>query len=89
MERVEAMVSGKVQVVMYRDFARQSARALSITGEVKNLADGRVQVIAEGERANLEALIKKLKEGPVLARVDGIDVTWHVATGAYADFSIV
>ena len=49
-ERLEAIVSGRVQMVMYRDFTARFARRLGLVGEVKNLSDGTVRVIAEGSR---------------------------------------
>lgn len=88
MERLTALVSGKVQMVMYRDFAARNARALNLIGEVRNLQDGRVAVTAEGPRANLEALVAKLRKGPWLARVDAVDASWSPATGEYSGFSI-
>ena len=88
MERIEVIVSGRVQMVMYRDFAQRKARGLRILGEVMNLPDGTVRVIAEGERSQLERYVEKLKKGPLLADVAGVSVTWHPATGMYTKFSI-
>lgn len=86
--RIEAIVSGRVQMVMYRDFATRKARGLKLTGEVTNLKDGRVRVIAEGPRVNLERYIKKLHEGPFLARVESVSVSWSSSGGEYSTFSI-
>src|SRR5262249_129174 len=61
MERLEALVSGHVQGVMFRDFARRLARARGIAGEAENLPDDTLRVIAEGDRASLEALLDKLR----------------------------
>lgn len=88
MERIEAIVSGRVQMVMFRDFAERKARGLKIVGEVMNLTDGTVRVVAEGEREKLERYIKKLWHGPLLARVEDVSVSWLPATGAYKKFSI-
>lgn len=84
----KAIVSGRVQIVMYRDFTRRNARSLGIVGEVRNLPDGTVSVIAEGEKKDLDALILRLKAGSLLARVDDVAVTWCEPTGAFAGFSI-
>jgi acylphosphatase len=62
-ERMEAIVSGRVQGVMYRDFVQRKASGLKIAGEVQNLADGTVRVLAEGEHASLEKLFSKIKRG--------------------------
>lgn len=88
-ERIEAVVEGRVQLVMYRDFACRKARALRLVGNVKNLPDGTVSVIAEGPREVLRAYIEKLRGGPILASVDNVAVSWFPATGDYTSFDIV
>ena len=65
-------VSGIVQGVGYRFFARRAAAALGITGYVKNLMDGRVEVYAIGTLEQLRALRKELKRGPSAASVDEV-----------------
>ena len=87
-ERLEAIVSGRVQLVMYRDFAQRKARGLKLVGEVENLPDGTVRVIAEGPRDSLERYLEKLKGGPLLARVEHVAPTWRSAVGGYKDFLI-
>jgi len=88
-ERLEAIVSGRVQMVMYRDFAQRKARGLKLTGEVQNLRDGTVRVAAEGTRETLERYLTKLHGGPLLARVEAVAPTWTTATGSYRSFEIV
>lgn len=83
-----AIVNGRVQLVMYRDFVQRKASALGITGEVRNLTDGEVEVLAEGERSKLEKLIEVLKQGPMLARVDSVAIEWQEPTGSFSGFSI-
>lgn len=87
-ERLEAIVSGRVQLVMYRDFVQRKARGLSLTGFVRNLPDGTVQVIAEGPRGNLEKLLERLKKGSLLAHVKEVAPSWGPATGALQSFII-
>lgn len=87
-KRIEAIVSGKVQMVMYRDFAQRMAWLLKLKGEVQNLKDGTVRVVAEGREDALERYIQKLHRGPLLARVDGVEVVWSEAAGGYEKFSI-
>lgn len=89
MERLEAVSYGRVQLVMYRDFVQRKARALGLCGEVKNLKDGTVSIIAEGERERLEQLVEKLKRGPLLARVDEVKYSFESATGTHKNFVIV
>jgi acylphosphatase len=88
MERLEAIVSGRVQNVMYRDFAMRMARRRKLSGEVTNLPDGTVRVIAEGTRPELESLLARLHDGPLLADVKGVEPRWLSATGEYRSFDI-
>lgn len=83
-----AIVSGRVQMVMYRDFASRKAHALGVFGTVKNLSDGTVEVVAEGKKEVLESFIEKLKSGPVLARVDDVSVSWQQPSGTFSSFII-
>lgn len=89
MERLEATVFGKVQMVMFRDFTQRNAHKVGLVGEVMNMMDGSVRVIAEGERKNLAKLLHKLYTGPLLARVDTVEVAWLPATGEYNTFSLI
>jgi acylphosphatase len=67
------LVSGRVQGVGYRAFVRRIAEPLGITGQVRNLPDGRVEVIARGSLAARDALAAALTEGPLLAHVLGVE----------------
>lgn len=87
-ERLEVIVSGRVQMVMYRDFTCRMASRYSVVGEVQNLPDGTVKVTAEGEKVNLERLLKKLHKGPLLARVKTVVSEWRDGTNQYEKFSI-
>jgi acylphosphatase len=66
------LVSGRVQGVGYRAFARREAEALGLSGHALNLPDGRVEVLAIGDAAAREALAAALARGPMLARVDAV-----------------
>lgn len=66
------LVSGRVQGVGYRFFARGEAMRLGLVGYAANLADGRVEVVADGEAHALEALEKALARGPRSAHVTGV-----------------
>jgi acylphosphatase len=87
-ERFEAIVSGRVQGVMFRDFVCRMAHARRIMGEVQNLRDGTVRVVAEGERDKLEELVAKLHHGPLLARPEQVQASWKSAINTYKDFTI-
>jgi len=88
-ERLEAVVSGRVQMVMYRDFAQRKAKRLNLKGTVENLSNGTVRVIAEGPRDTLETYVTRLKGGPLLARVERVTPQWLPATGAFRGFDII
>jgi acylphosphatase len=87
-ERLEAIVTGRVQMVMFRDFTQRKASGLKLVGEVRNLSDGTVHVLAEGPREKLEALVQKLHRGPILAHVENVAASWHPATGTFTKFRI-
>ena len=66
------LVSGRVQGVFFRASTRNEAERLGLSGTANNLADGRVEVVASGSDAALDALEKWLRLGPPSARVDGV-----------------
>lgn len=86
---MSATVSGRVQGVMYRDFARRKAQMLGIVGEAKNLPDGTVAIWAEGEEEALTRFIAELKRGSLLARVKDVVLDYHGPRGTHTDFSII
>jgi len=86
--RAHILVSGRVQGVFFRDHAHKWARSLLVTGWVRNLDDGDVEVVAEGEREDIESLISHLEEGPPMAIVENVDVDWQDYKGEFHDFRI-
>jgi len=86
--RVHAFVSGRVQGVFFRDHTRRWATSLGLTGWVRNLPDGRVEVVAEGEKERLEDLVTRLKTGPPMADVQNVGVTWEDWCDEFEDFRI-
>lgn len=87
-QRIECHISGRVQLVMYRDFSARNAKALGLTGFVKNMEDGTVYLVAEGEEIQLTTYIEKLKSGPILADVERVIVEWKDSTGEFDKFII-
>ena len=73
MSGVKFLVSGRVQGVFFRASAREEALRLGVTGHAKNLADGRVEVVACGDGAAIEKLWRWLQHGPPGARVAGVE----------------
>ena len=89
-KRVQVVVSGRVQLVMYRDFARRKARRFNITGWVKNKKDNTVEILAEGYETELKKYLKLLAKGPVLAEVENIETKWwDGVTGEFKRFEIL
>ena len=94
MEEIHANIKGKVQAVMFRDFVQRRARLLHLSGWVKNLSDGGVEVVAQGKKEQLKELIELLKKGPVLAKADlasveEVRVSWVKPKERFDGFKIV
>ncbi len=86
--RAHLLISGRVQGVFYRAFTRETASYLGLCGWVRNLPDGRVEAIFEGNRDMIEEAINRCRSGPPGARVDEIDINWEEFKGEFNDFSI-
>ena len=84
----EILVSGRVQGVYYRAFTQAAAQRLGLSGFCRNLPDGRVEVIAEGDREVIETLVGQLRLGPPRARVEAVQVQWKPPEQRFKDFSI-
>jgi acylphosphatase len=86
--RLSLRVFGRVQGVGFRFFIEREAKGLGLSGWVRNMPDGSVEVEAEGERARLEALVGRAREGPPLSRVTRVDETWDEGAPRHADFRV-
>lgn len=86
--RLHATVEGRVQGVGYRAFVEQNAYALRLRGWVRNRWDGSVEVLAEGERPELEKLLAALQRGPRAANVTNVQTEWLPATREFSHFSV-
>ena len=89
LRRAQILVEGLVQGVFYRYTTKREAEALRLTGGVKNLSDGRVEVVCEGTEEDIKKLIAWCKRGPQGAVVEGVSVTWKEHTGEFTDFRIL
>jgi len=87
-KRIEVYVDGVVQGVGFRYFTKKVARELGIKGFVKNLPDGRVHIVAEGDEEQLEKFISAVRRGPNLAIVKSVEIFEKHATGEFKDFVI-
>jgi acylphosphatase len=81
--------SGRVQGVGFRYSARQVAMGFEVTGTIRNLPDGRVELTAEGEREELEAFQQALRDSGLGGFIRDEAVSWHPATGEFRGFEIV
>lgn len=84
----EIIVQGLVQGVGYRFFVILKAKEYGLKGYVKNLANGNVLVVAEGNKGILNDFIRELKIGPSAANVTGIDVKWFEEDQEFENFSV-
>ncbi len=87
-KRLEAIVTGYVQGVSYRHYARQEAQRLGLTGWVANSPDGSVRVVAEGSRNALGEFSDFLLSGSPYAQVDHVQADWLDATSEFSEFGI-
>lgn len=86
--RAHVKVSGRVQGVFFRTETQDEAIRQGLTGWVRNLPDGRVEAVFEGEKDRVERLIEFCKRGPPGARVTSVEVVWENYTGEFRDFRI-
>lgn len=86
--RLTARVHGSVQGVGFRYFVRREASTLGLRGYVRNVPDGEVEVVAEGDRPRLEHLLALLERGPSAAEVEHVEAQWSVGTGAFFSFQV-
>ncbi len=86
--RARLHIDGMVQGVFYRGFTRDLAESLGLKGWVRNLSDGTVEVVFEGDRGVIERAIRKCYVGPPASRVTSIDIQWETYTGEEKDFSV-
>ncbi|KPK64393.1 acylphosphatase [candidate division WOR_3 bacterium SM23_42] len=86
--RIHLFIAGTVQGVFFRAHTRNVAQASDLTGWVRNLPDGRVEVIAEGGRDRIAEFIRWCHKGPAMASVANVEIYWEEATGEFKDFGI-
>ncbi len=90
MERVRAHVriEGRVQGVFMRRHTQETALRLGLKGWVRNLIDGSVEAVIEGDKVKVEKMIQWCRQGPPAAKVVKVDYIWEEYTGEFEDFSI-
>ncbi|MFX0097658.1 MAG: acylphosphatase [Candidatus Hodarchaeota archaeon] len=85
--RAHVYIHGKVQGVAFRMATRGEAIMNNVTGWVRNLSDGRVEAVFEGEKENVEKLIRFCRNGPPKAYVTRLEVSWETYTGRFEYFN--
>lgn len=88
MKRVHVFISGRVQGVFFRAETQRAAMGLNLTGWVRNVADGRVEAVFEGENANVEKMLVWCHHGPSASRVQEVVVEKEIYIGEFTDFGI-
>ena len=86
MVRARVLVSGRVQGVFFRSETRYEAEKRGIKGWIRNLPDGKVEAVFEGEEKSVREIIEFCKRGPPGAKVTKVDVTWESYTGKIRHF---
>lgn len=88
MKRAHVFISGRVQGVFYRSNTRKKALELGLAGWVRNLWDGRVEAVFEGEESEIQKVIEWCHRGPAHSSVDKVEMYWEEPTGEFQTFSI-
>lgn len=88
MKRLHVFISGRVQGVFFRAETQRTAKVFNLTGWVRNMADGRVEALFEGEDTNVDKMIAWCHIGPPLARVEEVLTEEKPYIGEFRDFSI-
>ncbi|MFH1752783.1 MAG: acylphosphatase [Candidatus Omnitrophota bacterium] len=87
-KRVQVYYSGMVQGVGFRFTAERVAQGLGLGGWVRNIPDGRVELVCEGEEEALSDLLKKIKAGTLKQYIQDAKISWSSATGEFEGFAI-
>jgi acylphosphatase len=86
--RVHLLITGRVQGVWFRANTKKKAQALDLKGWVKNLPNGSVEAVFEGEKEKVDQIIQWCKKGPSFARVDDVQIQWETPVGDFSTFTI-
>lgn len=89
MRQVRLFISGFVQGVNFRYFVKREADKSGIRGWVRNLRDGRVEVVLQGRNDVIEDMIKLYRKGPLLSEVSDVEVIEEEAAAVFKDFSVI
>ena len=82
-------ITGKVQGVFYRDSSQEKAQQLGLSGYAKNMQDGSVEALVQGEEGAIKAFVDWAAQGPPSAEVKNVEVKWQSPTGAITGFDVL
>jgi acylphosphatase len=88
-KRIHIFITGRVQGVFFRQSTRVMAIKNNVTGWIRNLDDGRVEIVAEGEESNINSLTDWCKTGPANSRVDEFELLDEDSTGEFENFDVI
>ncbi len=88
MKRAHILLSGRVQGVWFRANTREKAEQLDLKGWVRNLSNGRVEIVFEGKKEVIEKAIEWCHHGPSFAKVEKVKIKWEEPEG-YEDFKVL
>ena len=88
-QRVRLFVKGKVQGVFFRQALKVTAKKNNVNGWVKNLKDGRVEALLEGDDVDVSALVEWCHAGSANARVEDIDIKNEIYSGEFSKFEVL
>jgi len=87
-KRIHVFYSGRVQGVGFRITAEEAAHSLGVVGWVKNLRDGRVELVAEADEPLLERFLEALQTGPMKNFIQQVEISWSDASETFNEFEI-
>ena len=87
--RVHLLIDGEVQGVGFRAFIKRKALQKQVTGSIRNLENGKVEVIIQGNKEEINSMIEICKKGPPWARVSNVDIDWNDKIEDYKEFRII
>jgi acylphosphatase len=86
--RAHLLISGDVQGVFFRSFVRSESNVRDVKGWVKNLSDGRVEAVLEGDKDQVEKVIELCRRGPPVSVIEDVAIEWEKYTGGFKGFEI-
>jgi len=87
-KQVHVYYSGRVQGVGFRMSAEEAAHHMQVRGWVKNLRDGRVELVAEADETTLQRFLREIEKGQMKNFIQHVELSWNPADGTFDDFEI-